>query len=130
MRSSAFIPFLIATCLAAACGGSSTPVSPTATTTAAAGAENGSQAGGAGTGVPSTAPAVGLTGVIRDLNSGAGTFSLVTRTGTRMVLTDADTQVWSRGTQTRLSALRDGQSASIRGYDHTRYVLARTIGLN
>jgi hypothetical protein len=47
-----------------------------------------------------------------------------------MVLTDADTQVWSRGTQTRLSALRDGQSVSIRGYDHTRYVLARTIGLN
>jgi hypothetical protein len=130
MRPIALIAFLVALLVSASCGGTSTPVSPSAAPTAAVGAENGSQVGGAGTSAPGTAPAIGLTGVVRDLNTGAATFSLLTREGTRTILMDGDTQVWSRGTQVRVSALRDGQSVSIRGYDHTRYILARTISVN
>ena len=54
----------------------------------------------------------------------------MTRAGTRTILADGDTQVWNNGTQVRLSSLRDGQTVSIRGYDYTRYVLARTIGVS
>ena len=130
MRPIASIALLVALLASASCGGSSTPVSPTAAAPPVVAADPGSQVGGAGTGSPVSAPAVGLSGVVRGLNTGAGTFSLLTREGTRTILMDGDTQVWSRGTQTRLSALRDGQSVSIRGYDHTRYILARTISVN
>ena len=73
--------------------------------------------------------AVGLTGLVSNLNLDGRTFSLVVRGGTRLVTTDTETVVWSQATnsQVRFSALRDGQVVSIRGIDYTRYVLARSI---
>ena len=73
---------------------------------------------------------IGLTGAIRGLNLQNGSFSLVTRSATRTVRIDGETQVWSKGAQVRPSALRDGASVSIRGYDYGRYVIARTISIN
>jgi hypothetical protein len=73
--------------------------------------------------------AIGLTGVVSRLNVDTRTFSLVVRGGTRLVTADAETLVWNQTTdsQVRFSALRDGQVVSIRGFDRTRYVLARSI---
>jgi len=116
--------FAILVCVS--CGGTAGPVSPTAATQPAVSGDGGMPAAGA----DGVATPVGLTGVVRGLKVRSGTFSLVTRTGTRTVLTDAETQVWRSGTRVRLSALGDGQAISVRGYDHQRYVLARTIGIN
>ncbi|MEW5981977.1 MAG: hypothetical protein AB1806_06355 [Acidobacteriota bacterium] len=121
---------VVAAVACVSCGGASTPVSPTVTAQPAVAADNGTPpAGTPVTGAQAAAP-IGLTGVVRGLNVGRGIFSLVSRAGTRTILTDSDTQVWNKGTRVRLSSLRDGQSVSIRGYDHQRYVLARTIGVN
>jgi hypothetical protein len=129
MRSMTWVAGAVVLAVAAAsCSGGTNPVSPTAATQSAVAGSSGTPAAGTPTGT-STTP-IGLTGVIRGLNSGAGTFSLVTRAGTRVILTDGETQVWRSGTQIRVSSLRDGQSVSVRGYDYTRYVLARTIGVN
>lgn len=114
--------------VSASCSGGTSPVSPTAASQSVAAGSSGTQPTGTPTGT--SASPVGLTGAVRGLNATAGTFSLVTRAGTRVILTDGETQVWRSGTQIRLSSLRDGQSVSVRGYDYTRYVLARTIAVN
>jgi len=121
---------VVAAALCVSCGETGTPVSPTTTTQPAVAGDNGTQPGGApAAGADTAAAPVGLTGVIRGLNLRTGMFSLVSRTGTRTILTDAETQVWRSGTRVRLSALSDGQAISVRGFDHQRYVLARTISI-
>ncbi len=132
MRSSALVAgSVILAVVCAACGGADTPVAPTTTAQPAVVDGGGGQPTGTpATGAEPTAAPVGLSGVIRGMNASRGTFSLVTRAGTRTILTDRQTQVWRSGTQMRFSSLRDGQTVSIRGYDYTRYVLARTIGVN
>lgn len=132
MRSNALVAgVVVAAVFCVSCGGTSTPVSPTVTAQPAVADTGGTPPSGAPvTGAQNTAAAIGLSGVVRGMNVSRGIFSLVTRAGTRTILTDAETQVWNKGTRVRLSSLRDGQSVSIRGYDYTRYVLARTIGVN
>lgn len=132
MRSMTWVAGAIVMALiSASCASDSTPVSPTAATQQTTVGDNGTQPTGTpATGAAPTAAPIGLTGLIRGLNTSRGTFSLVTRAGTRTILTDSETQVWRSGTRIRLGSLRDGQSVSIRGYDYTRYVLARTIGVN
>ena len=84
---------------------------------------------GASTGQVGSAQAIGLTGIVASPNLGARSFSLTVRGGSRLVVADADTTVWNQTTnsQARFSALKDGQAVSIRGFDHGRYVLARSI---
>jgi hypothetical protein len=103
-----------------ACGGTGNPASPSTSVAAASPASSG----------PAQATPIGLTGLVRGLDLPNGSFSLVTRTATRVVRLDGDTQVWSRGTQVRTATLRNGTTVSIRGYDYARYVLARTISIN
>jgi hypothetical protein len=131
MRTLTFVITAVVAGFAAGCGGSSNPMSPTTGSDPVAASDSGSAPGGTAEGnrQASAAP-VGLSGVVRGLNAGAGTFSLVTRGGTRTILCDGDTQVWQQGTRVRVAALKDGQVASIRGYDYARYVLARTVSIN
>lgn len=103
-----------------ACAGAKNPASPTSSAVADSSALSGT----------AQAPAIGLTGSIRGLDLRGESFSLVTRSKTYVVRVDGNTQVWNRGTQVRLATLRDGMTVSIRGYDHTRYVLAVTISVN
>jgi hypothetical protein len=102
-----------------ACGGAASPASPSTN-------PNQSTSSLSATAQPAS---IGLTGVVRGLNLQNGSFSLVTRNVTYVIRIDSDTQVWSRGTQVRLATLRDGTTVSIRGYDYSRYVLARMISL-
>lgn len=106
---------LVAALGAAACGSPATPASPSATPVADA-----SQAGAA---------AVGLSGVIADLNLRTGTFTLGSRGGSRVIRVDDRTQVWSAGTQIRVSSLRNGLNADVRGTDQGRYVQAASISV-
>ena len=96
---------------AAACGSPATPASPSATPVVDA-----SQAGAA---------AVGVSGVIADLNLRTGTFTL----GNRMIRIDDRTEVWSSGTRIRSSSLRNGLNASVRGTDQGRYIQALSISV-
>ena len=84
---------------------------------------------GMSTGQVGGSQAVGLTGVVSSLNLDARSFSLVVRGGTRLVSAGADTTVWNQtaNSPVRFSALRNGHVVSIRGFDHLRYVLARSI---
>jgi hypothetical protein len=84
---------------------------------------------GMSTGQVGSSQAVGLTGVVSSLNLDARSFSLVVRGGTRLIVADADTTVWNQtaNSPVRFSGLRNGQVVSIRGFDHLRYVLARSI---
>jgi hypothetical protein len=130
MRFILLVTCALAVFASTSCGGASTPSSPSVVGPAA-GLDRGSQPGGAATTTTGTAAAaVALSGVVRGLDARNATFSLVTRAGTRTILTDSQTQVWNKTTQVRLPTLRDGQSVSIRGYDHARYVLARTIAID
>ncbi len=72
---------------------------------------------------------VGASGVIADLNLRAGTFTLVSRGGSRVIRVDDRTQVWSSGTRIRVSSLRDGLTAEVRGTDQGRYVQAASISV-
>lgn len=72
---------------------------------------------------------IGLSGVVSTLNLDSRTFVVAWRGGSRLVLADAETVVWSQASnsQVRLSALKNGQSVAVRGTDQARYVLARSI---
>jgi hypothetical protein len=106
---------LIFTVGLAACSDAMSPASPTSA--------------GASTGQVGSEPAVGLTGVVSSLNVDTRTFTLTVRGGSRLVRADAETTVWNQPTNSRVrfSALKDGNVASIRGFDKGRYVLARSI---
>lgn len=115
-------PFLLlGFALAIGLAGCSEPMSPASPSSA------GMSAGQAGSAQP-----VGLTGVVAALNVEARRFSLTVRGGSRTVLADADTTIWSQtaNSQVRFTTLRDGQVVSIRGLDQGRYVLARSIVIN
>lgn len=99
-----------------ACANSESPVSPTSES-----AVSGQAVGGA--------QAVGVTGVVSRLNRETRTLVVTWRGGSRLVLADGDTVVWSQraNSRVRFSALHNGQNVAIRGLDHGRYVLARSI---
>ena len=113
------VVLVIALVALAACASSDSPVSPS-TQTAVAG-----QTAGDG-------QAVGVTGVVQNLNASRGTFTVAWRGGSRVVLADADTIVWSQrsNSRVRIGALANGQNVSVRGSDQGRYVLARSIVIN
>lgn len=115
MRTSCLLLVLTLSIAVAGCSEGTSPASPSSL--------------GASTGQLGGTEAVGLTGLVSSLNPEARNFSLVVRGGTRLVVADAETVVWSQtaNSQVRFSALRDGQVVSIRGIDHTRYVLAKSI---
>jgi len=75
------------------------------------------------------AAAVGVSGVIADLNLRTGTFTLGSRGGSRVIRVDDRTQVWSAGTRIRVSSLRNGLNADVRGTDQGRYVQAASISV-
>ena len=103
----------------AACASSDSPVSPSTQTVVAGQAAGGGQA-------------IGVTGVVQSLNASRGTFTVAWRGGSRVVLADADTIVWSQrsNSRVRIGALANGQNVSVRGSDQGRYVLARSIVIN
>ena len=103
----------------AACASSDSPVSPSPQTAVAG------QTAGDG-------QAVGVTGVVQNLNASRGTFTVAWRGGSRVVLADADTIVWSQraNSRVRIGALANGQNVSVRGSDQRRYVLAQSIVIN
>ena len=107
---------LVAALGAAACGSQATPASPSATPVVDA-----SQAGAA---------AIGLSGVIADLNLRTGTFTLASRGGSRAIRIDDRTQVWSSGTRIRPSSLRNGLNAAVRGTDQGRFIQAASISVS
>lgn len=119
MRSLSMTLGMILVATAVACSGSpATPTSPAAAAeTAGADHEGGRES------------VFGMNGLIRGLDLRSGTFTLVTRTASVQVRIDDQTQVWDKGTQVRITALRNGQAIGLRGIDHVRYVLARSIGL-
>ena len=129
-RSILSVGLVLVAAACVACGGGSTPTSPSMNMQPAMTGAGGGQPDGMPAAGNAVAAPVGLTGVIRGLNTGARTFSLQTRAATYAIRTDDQTQVWNKGARVRLSSLRDGQSVGIRGYDYTRYVLARSIGVN
>lgn len=102
-----------------ACARSDSPVAPTPPS-----AVTGQTAG--------DGQAVGVSGVVQRLNLGTGTFTVVWRGGSRLVLADGETVVWSQRTNSRvrLGALQNGQNVAVRGSDQGRYVLARSIVIN
>lgn len=106
---------LVAALGAAACGSPATPASPSATPVV-----DTSQTGAA---------AVGVSGVIADLNLQTGTFTLRSRGGSRMIRVDGRTQVWSAGTQVRISSLQNGLNADVRGTDQGRFIQAVSISV-
>lgn len=99
-----------------ACSRSESPLSPSTGGTPAG------QIAGAG-------QAIGVTGIVGALNPSAHTFTVAWRGGSRLVLADAETVVWSQrsNSRVRFAALQDGQQVAIRGLDQGRYVLARSI---
>jgi hypothetical protein len=103
-------------CALVACTGSNTPTSPATAASVTGEATGGTQA-------------VGVTGVVSRLNLETRTFVVAWRGGSRLVLADGDTVVWSQrqNRRVRLSALRNGQQVAIRGSDEGRYVRARSI---
>ena len=103
----------------AACASSDSPVSPSTQTVVAGQAAGGGQA-------------IGVTGVVQSLNASRGTFTVAWRGGSRVVLADADTIVWSQrsNSRVRIGALANGQNVSVRGSDQRRYVLAQSIVIN
>ena len=107
---------LVAAFGAAACGSPATPASPSATPVV-----DTSQAGAA---------AVGASGVIADLNLRTGTFTLASRGGSRLIRVDDRTRVWSSGTEIRVSSLRNGLNAAVRGTDQGRYIQAASISVS
>ncbi len=106
---------LVAAVGATACGSPATPASPSATQIVDA-----SQAGSA---------VVRVSGVIADLNLRTATFTLGSRGGSRVIRVDGRTEVWSSGSRIRLSSLRDGLNADVRGTDQGRYVQALSISV-
>lgn len=109
----------LAALLCVACGDTAPPASPSPAVTATASAESGAGA-----------TAIGLTGLVRGLNLRNSSFSLVTRTKTYEIRFDGQTQLWSGGAQVRATALKDGQTASIRGLDYGAHVQAVSISIN
>jgi hypothetical protein len=114
-RTSLALFFLIALFGLCGCSRAASPASPS------------SQGGTAG--VLSSGQPIGLEGVVSSLSLDTRTFTIAWRGGTRVVLADASTAVWSQATNSpvRFSALQNGQTVAVRGTDHTRYVLARSI---
>ena len=113
------VVLVIALVALAACASSDSPVSPSPQTAVAGQAAGGGQA-------------IGVTGVVQSLNASRGTFTVAWRGGSRVVLADADTIVWSQrsNSRVRIGALANGQNVSVRGSDQGRYVLAQSIVLN
>ena len=116
MRNIAGALALISALAGTACGSPATPESPSAIPVVDA-----SQTGAA---------TMGVSGVIENLNLRTGTFTLASRCGSRVIRIDARTQVWSAGTQIRVSSLRNGLRADVRGTDQGRYVQAASISVS
>jgi hypothetical protein len=78
---------------------------------------------------------VGVTGLIRDLDASARSFTVLLTSSTtayargdvRTVRTDTSTQLTINGSPARFAALAAGMSVGVRGTDQGRFILARSV---
>lgn len=119
-----FVLIAVLASMATGCSGGTNlnPASPTETTAT-------EEVFAGQTSVTTLAAPVGLTGIVRNVNTRARSFTLATRSGSRLVRTDENTQVWSSGTRVRFTTVREGMTVGVRAQDYGRFLLARTISI-
>ena len=121
------VPVLLFALAGVACDRGTGPVSPTTDASPA----SASQVAGATAGSANAADAtfIALTGVVRSLDAEAHSFTLMTRTGVRVIRTDDRTEVRNGNQRVRLNAVREGAVVAVRAQDCGSYALARTISI-
>ena len=122
------VPVLLFALAGVACDRGTGPVSPTTDASPA----SASQVAGATSGSAeqmADATFIALTGVVRSLDAEAHSFTLMTRTGVRVIRTDDRTEVRSGNQRVRLNAVREGCVVAVRARDCGSYALASTISV-
>ncbi len=123
---------LMVTAVGACSGTGSSPTSPSAapglTSTSSGSGTNNVEGAGAGS-------AVGVSGLVRDLDMASRSFNLLLTSSTttyargdsRVVRADDSTQLTVKGSPARFAALANGMTLSVRGVDQGRFILAQSI---